>query len=278
LIKDDEYYKPLLLKLYNQNNNLPLESYYVYLDRYYIEELPNWFRVQSSKTDLEGKAVFFVKEEGTTYKFDIYNENYEQIKTTDTMSFYCVTDICTLNLYVDPSTAIPNDNRPRIIGESTYNNVSNIIEVRWNAQPSVTSEVTTVVSKRTSTGELTLCEFEYNAVSGVDYCDMGSHRGTVDVTITSLYDDEYNIDYYESYDLASHRLYNVLEFEEAAFWAFMIILVIATAAVFSPVGAIIATVFGVFFVNIFGLFGVVGNIIIILVGTLAVIISFKVRN
>lgn len=268
-------YKAREVVIYNSASGQKIENLYVYMYRFYGAS--GWIRVQTGKTDSQGKTLFYVKDGVNDYKFSFVNPDGSEYETTPVMRFDCPSNFCSTSFYTNPDS-VNTSNRPVLNSQVTYNNVTSIVTSRWFVDDNRELEVTLTVSKITSTGDFVICNETTTSISGVYYCDISGHTGSIVAVLTSNFNGETVVEQSATYQTTNIGLYTSIRFEEAAFWAFIILLIITFAALHSPVSALVAMIFGLIFISFMGLLSGLTGVVIISAGVIAAIISFKVKS
>ena len=178
--------------LIDSNTLNKIEDVYVMMDRYYLDE-GVWRTVQFDKTDAQGKAIFYVKEAEADYRFKFADEDGVVYETTSRMHFSCANDFCQTTFFTDPSS-IDTTVRPTLDLDISYDNNTEVIKSQWFVTDGRTLSVNTQVIKHTTTGDLILCDETTDDTSDRHYCDVGAHRGIIDVIVRSVWEEETKIE------------------------------------------------------------------------------------
>ena len=275
-IMDSSYYQSRELEVYSSLTGKPLSDIYVSMERYYLDT-GDWLTVQIDKTDANGRALFYIKDSETDYRFVFSDRDGNSYQVTPIMHFSCPTQFCTTIFYTDPDS-VSSVSRPTVLTEIDYNNNSNIIRGRWAVTEGGSVDMKWVVMKNTATGNLVICNSSVSGTSGVDYCDITSHVGVFTAFYTSTYSDEKRIEGSEQFQISSARLHQVLDFEDSILWSSGILLVIILASVFNPLASLISTIVGMIALSLFGMLSALNVSAIIIIGAIVTFISFKVKQ
>lgn len=276
VINDSTDYTPLQITLASEITGAKQENKIVELERYYNDE-GVWRIVQSSKTDASGNALFYIKEASTDYRFTFKSETGGVYRVTPQMTFYCATDLCESNFFIDESAADDGE-RPTLRNQITHIESTGVIENRYYIESGREMTVTTSIIKQTSSGNVEICNLETTGVTDIHTCDISAHTGLVRVYVTSTYDGETILEDTESYTLDISKLSDEVDFEDAVFWSLLLIVLIVFMVMWSPIAVIVATIASLAFVGFMGLLTGITGTFLILTGILGLIVALKVRK
>jgi len=241
------------------------------LQRFYVAE-NIWRTVQMDKSGDFGLLFFNIIEESVDYRLLFKDTNNNILDTTESMKFSCTSGVCDLTkLLSDATTTAASED---VTGSITYNNVTGNISFVWTNPSGTSTTVNFAVNKLTGTGSVNVCNASQTAAGGTFSCSMAAYTGEVFVSVDQ--DNERIIG--EHIDVGGQKLGSLLTDKEKAFWAFVIVLVVAVFGLFSPVGAVLAAFVGTLFVFLLGIMPSITLPFMIVLGAITVVIGLRLKT
>jgi len=245
------------------------------LQRKYLG-IGEWKTVQMAKTDDFGTLLYKIVETDNDYKLIFEDTANNIIFTTESSRFLCTTDICNVE-YLIPITNyafIPNT----LTIYFTYNNETGNITTYWSDPSGDTTIVETIVTKETFTGTVDLCAINTSSSSGNHTCNIAGHTGSIYIRAGGFINGVKVLEATTWISAIPSNLMILIGPLEGALWAFMLILTITMAGIYSPVTGLIMMIFGLLVVAFLGIFSPITIPLVIIVGVMSALIGFKIKQ
>ena len=239
------------------------------LQRYYVSENV-WREIQHEKSDEYGMIVFNVIEKSVDYRISYYDADNHLLDVPERLKFSCTSALCEVNILL--SSYGGNATTVSILIDSTYNNVSKILNVSWRDATAATKYVRALVTQDSPSAVTTICDTTIYASSGNITCNLSGYTGIVGLKVYSS-QSPVLARLSEWIDLGKAILADVVGNNDGALWGFFLIAVFAGAGMASGlVGTVLFTLFGIIALYYLGLFSLVTLTSVIILGAISAFI------
>jgi hypothetical protein len=226
----------------------PYENIINHMQRYYPVE-HTWKTVQQDESGHFGRTIFHVLEENTDYRFRLYNQDNELMKSIGEVKFVCTDNVCEVTTQISYEEGVEVDINPTY----TYNNDTGIVQVNWSDPTGATSSVRVLLYKETMTGSILICNHTVNSASGSYDCNASGYTGLGDLYIMSSSSAESIKKHAPIYFNAGEYIGNFLDIPEQSIWAIGFSLTIASLGfIGSPMGVVVMTLFSLIIIMFMG--------------------------
>jgi hypothetical protein len=263
-------------------NLLATDDYFVYypevitkMQRFYPAENV-WRTVQVDKTDYNGRALFYVKQNSNDYRF-VFDYLGKQQMISSKMKFICDSATsCDQTFIINPSVSSQYEG---MTTSYVYDNTTGVITYSWNDPSNTASSVELLVQKVTPAAITTICDTTVSSASGSINCDVSSYDGFI--TVKAIRDDPELFEYFsidKVVDTMQEALGGLANKKMGIFFAGILVIGISLAGLASPFLTIVLAVVALFVINSLGFLSILTTGIIIGFACLGVIIGFMVKQ
>jgi hypothetical protein len=246
------------------------------LQRFYVGE-GVWRTVQYDRSGDYGLINFDIKEETTDYRVLYYDEDNNLLLQTQSVKFSCSGGVCDVTQILTDASA-GGSPTSGVTAVYSFNNATKILTINWTGPAASTSDVDIRVTHETMANQQVACSASQSGNAGTYSCNLTGYNSAFFVTVTDVTDGDSIIVLNSILQKARRAISDNLSIADQSGIGFLVLLVISSLGLFSPVAVILGSVVGMLVLSLFGFVSVVLVPTVILALAIGIVISLKVKQ